>query len=147
MVSFRVKAMNNCAESIRPLKSGQADFFSWQLYRWARSHPERLEIWEFNQSLYIGISLKEGNDLWLHGRKFTELCTYGKKLNSFAFLMPSDAKDVTENFWERYFKIGVCAIHGDFAHRWNTNDKERTCINCGKVQTKHIRIKEYEVWI
>lgn len=135
-------------KDIKPKKGGVADFFSWQLYRWVKHRPDACEVWSFDGLLFIGWTEFYGNLLYLYGRRLTELCLAGKRLHSYSFCLPSDAQNVTELFWEQYFKIGVCAIHGDSAHKWaSAGPNDRKCENCGKVETKHIRIKEVEVWI
>lgn len=135
-------------KSIRPATTGQADFYSWQLFRWVRKHPDRTEVWESEGQLYIGWSDKLGDTQQLYGRRLNELCTAGKKLNSYGFCLPNGAKNVTKEFWAKYLEIGVCAIHGEFSHKWVlVGDSERKCEYCNKKETKHIRIKEVEVWI
>ena len=133
------------AKSINPKIKGKSDFFSWQLYKWVKKYPDRTTIWLstlnsiygiYNKgSLYIG---DERDGEWVRCRQLTNLCTIGSHLNAFAYGPCHDVKNwknVTELFWDRYMKIGVCAIHGDFSHKWRYKaELERICEYCGKVE-------------
>lgn len=143
---------------IKPKVRGQSDFFSWQLYRWAKKKPYALKIWlgtwndctgidEENPVLYIG---SERDGAWIHGKQLKHLCTYGASLDGWAYGASCGTKnwvDVTEAFWIDYMQKGVCAIHGDYAHNWIEEGKTRTCGYCGKTQKQVTKLVEKIEWI
>lgn len=147
------------ADQIKPKVRGKSDFFSWQLYRYMKkySNPSEHRIWAATwsscygvqpnkPSLYIG-SERDGG--WIHARQLRNLCSVGQKIERYAYGAPHDTAnwvDVTDAFWGDYLKIGVCAIHGDFAHKWQEEDELRTCDYCGKKERKRIVMVEKEVW-
>jgi hypothetical protein len=147
-------------EEFRPRVNGESDFYSWQLYRWLKSgrfarvyrgtwnsgtghDPER-------PTLYIGIKDPD-NPMWFTGRQLAHLCTRDSDLDSGAYgggHYVQEWEDVTEWFWNEYRRIGVCAIHGDFAHKWDKiYPTKRVCLYCGKVETKRTRYKKVEEWV
>ena len=142
---------------IKPAIRGKSDFYSWQLYRWIKKWPHSTKIWagtwnsvsgidKDKKVLYIG---DERDGEWIHARLLRNLCSYGENLDRWAYGPGHDTanwEDVTEKFWSEYMRIGVCAIHGDYAHRWETNGDERTCLNCReKEKQKLITVKKL-VW-
>lgn len=134
------------AQRVKPKIRGKSDFFSWQLYRWLKKFPERHHIHEIDGVLFIGDKPDDG---FLHAAKLRQLCLHGAPLQAWAFGQchgVKRAKEVTQNFWTDYLRIGVCAIHGDFAHNWETNGDERVCVHCKKVERKTIEMRPHEVW-
>lgn len=134
------------AQLIKPKIRGKADFFSWQLYRWMKKFPGRHYINEIDGELFIGDMPDNG---WLHAARLRQLCLSGAQLQAWAFGPAhgvSRAKDVTDKFWLEYMNIGVCAIHGDYAHNWETDGGERVCAYCKKVERKTIEMLPHEVW-
>lgn len=148
-----MKAINPL--DIKPKVRGQSDFFSWQLYRWAKKRPHALKIWAStwnnrsgingNPELYIGSD--RDHDGWIHGKCLTILCTHGASLDSWAYGPTANWVDVTESFWSNYMQKGVCAIHGDYAHNWIEEGKTRTCEYCGKAQKQVTKLVEKSEWI
>ena len=144
-------------KQIRPAVKGKADFFSWQLYRWVRKHPDRTRIfvgWNQidgsvgesypNDFLYIG----SRDDQWVVGARLRTICLTGEKLQSWAYPESQDWKDVTDQFWKDYFRIGVCAIWGDYSwHNWQyINDSKRECQYCKRLESKEIEMVPTERW-
>lgn len=146
------------AEQIKPKNSGNSDFFSWQLYRWAKKYPERFIIWSATwnsatginkekRTLYIG-DKKDGG--WIHARQLNNLCLHGQKLEAYAYGPGHDTvnwTDITKDWWMKYMKTGVCAIHGDYAHEWNVNMDKRTCLYCEKTEQRITEMVERERWV
>lgn len=150
------------ASTIKPAKSGKADFFSWQLYRWVKAKPHALQIWRGTwntatgvdhdtPALYIGyMDETESGERWLHGRMLRNLCLHGQKLDGYAYGPGHDTahwEEITEQWWEQYMQIGVCAIHGDYAHDWDENGDARTCRHCGKRERRTTKLVERTVWV
>ena len=145
-------------QEIKPAAKGKSDFFSWQLYRWAKDKPHAMRIWAGTWSnvngvdrerpiLYIGW---ERDGYWIHARQLRNLCAYGANLDCYAYGPGHDTKnwvDVTDAFWADYFKKGVCAIHGDYAHDWNESGDLRTCNHCGAKEKKESRLITREIWV
>ncbi len=146
------------AESIKPQKHGKSDFFSWQLYRWVKKFPTRLTIWSAtwsstagfdsdNRTLYIG-SKRDGT--WIHCANLSNLCVRDRRIEGWAFGNAHDTEnweDVTEQFWNKYMQIGVCAIHGDSAHDFVTDGLTRTCKYCSKKERQIVELVERKRWI
>lgn len=140
-------------EDIKPKENGKADFFSWQLYKWVKKYPDRTKVYKKSDAipyaqLFIG-AIDEDDHSWFYGRILRYLCRYGDRLDSFAYGPAHGVpewRDVTEKFWSDYMKIGVCAIHGDFAHKWVVEGDKRVCQYCGKVEIKRIKMVPKEVW-
>lgn len=133
------------ADDIKPEIKGKSDFFSWQLYRWVKANPKRVKVWlaawnsvtgiDFNSpTLYIGDD-RDGS--WIHARQLRSLCTRGANLTCMAYGPAHGTEnwlDVTEQFWADYLRIGVCAIHGDYAHDWEVTGDKRICKHCSKQE-------------
>jgi hypothetical protein len=157
-----VSKAESLAESIKPANHGKSDFFSWQLYRWAKQKPLMLQIWEGTWNsvsgtdrghpvLYIGyMDSDTPGEKWLHGRKLRELCCHGQNIEGCAYGPGHDTahwKEITKEWWKKYMRIGVCAIHGDFAHNWNESGDTRICEYCGKKEHKQIEMVEKVTWV
>ena len=146
------------AKSIKPKESMKSDFFSWNLYRWIRKHPHRNRIWsatwnictgvDIARILYVG-SKREGD--WIHCTQLRRLCSgSGRgKQEAYAYNHNHDTAnwvDVTEEFWAKYMEIGVCAIHGDLAHKWKYEGNGRVCEYCGKSEEKETVLISQNIW-
>lgn len=143
------------AKQVKPTSHGKSDFFSWQLYRWLVKNPDAIRIYERNENnngsvvdsdLIIGYP-RDGD--WVHGRQLRNLCLQGADLQCYAYGAAHgsrDWKDVTYDFWEAYVLRGVCAIHGDYAHKWELNGDTRVCEYCYKTESKVIRGTTQVVW-
>lgn len=146
------------AQQIKPKEKGKSDFFSWALYRWAKKRPHAMRIWagtwnsvsgidSEKKVLYIGFD-RDGD--WIHARQLRNLCLRGAKLDCWAYGPAHDTGnwvDVTSEFFQKYFEIGVCAIHGDYAHEWIIVDDKRTCTHCKKIEKKEITQTESLAWV
>lgn len=148
---------------IKPKVSGKADFFSWRLYQFALKKGEQsMQVFRSTWNpitghdpdreglLYIGRRFDDG---WFHGKDLRSVCApFGPITQCWAY-GPSHGieewRDVTEEFWADYLKRGVCAIHGDRAHKWGQDEDEsdeRTCLYCGKQEKKRIVMVPREIW-
>ncbi len=149
-------------ESIKPKLNGKSDFFSWQLYKWVKENQFLYEIWEGtydnitgvnpeNKVLYIGfMESVENKRAWFSGRILKNLCLINQKLNPFSYEHCHDIdnwKEITQEWWKEYRLKGVCAIHGDFSHKWIVSGNTRTCEYCKKTEYKTIEIVKKEVWV
>ena len=149
------------ARTIKPRQRGKADFFSWQLYRWIKARPYSFQIWRgtWNSAtgidpdrpvLYIGhMEENTPGEYWFHGRMLKNLCLHGQKIESYAYGPSHDTahwEDVTEDWWNEYMRIGVCAIHGDSAHAWEEQADTRTCKHCGKKERRTVELVRRTTW-
>lgn len=135
-------------QNIKPKKRGVADFWSWQLYQWVLKNPLATFIHKDSEGvLYIGTGIdSEG---WLHGAELRQICGHGQKLQTWAY-RPGSVKgleNITEEFWAEYNLSGICAIHGDFAHKWKTLNDYRSCDYCGKEETRITKMVEKTEWV
>lgn len=149
-------------KTIKPKVNGKSDFFSWNLYRWTKANPSYCRvyrgIWNScagknnlgKEWLCIGY---RSDDMWFHGRPIIGVCRDGKPKEKYAY-SPGEKghdaahwEDITEEFWKRYMEIGVCAIHGERAHKWVESGRERTCEYCGKKERKLVFIESVERWV
>ncbi len=148
--------MITCSD-IKPKEKGISDFYSWQLYKWVKKFPNRLTVWsatwnsatgvdEEKRSLYIG-DQRDGN--FIHARQLRNLCTYGHRIEAYAYGRCHDTKnweDITGWFWSEYMRIGICAIHGDYAHSWDIDTDVRICERCGKKEIRKFINVPTELW-
>lgn len=132
-------------EEFKPKVKGESDFFSWKLYRWLYNHKDKTNIFKCNNDLWIG-------ELWDNdfvGVNLRHLCRYGRnpEIMCHSYETKDGWDDVNEWFWSEYSRIGVCAIHGDYAHKWNyLYPTKRKCEYCGKIETSYIETKRIEKW-
>ena len=148
------------SKSIKPQQHGKADFYSWQLYCWVLKNPQRCQIWKDTSNendepvLYIGeMEILQNEERWFHGLMLRQLCNTGFKLRSgitgFAFGPIHNTAhwiNVTYEWWVEYMHKGVCAIHGDDAHKWQEFDGIRICQYCKKVERVRIVFQPTVVW-
>lgn len=150
------------AGTIKPATREKADFFSWQLYRWVKAKPYSVQIWRgtWNSAtgidrqrpvLYIGhMDYTESGNRWFHGRLLRNLCLHGQRLEGYAYGPGHDTahwEEITEQWWAEYMRIGVCAIHGDYAHDWDEEGDSRTCRNCGKRERRTVELVRRTAWV
>lgn len=143
-------------KEIKPKHRGKSDFFSWQLYKWIRSKPYHNQVWlgtwnsiegvnKRHQSLYIGFM----DNFWFHGRQIRNLCRYGQDLQSYAYGPGHDTQNwecITDEWWSKYMREGVCAIHGDLVHSWiKINSHARKCAYCGKHEHREVYTQRHYV--
>lgn len=147
------------AEQVKPKIRGKSDFFSWQLYCYMKKykHPSEFRIWSATWNSCYGVqpekpSLHIGGERdgqWIHARQLKNLCLVGQKVERYAYGAIHDTAnwvDVTDAFWTDYMKKGVCAIHGDYAHKWHEEGSQRKCEYCDKTEKKQIVMVEKEIW-
>jgi len=147
--------MNLESKEFKPDGSG---FYSQNLYKWLKKNPYYSKVYLSPWSSFLGYNPEKpvmmigwlGEDGWFHGHQLRSVCV-GSRMDkqSFAYGHPEmrikEWRDITEQFISDYKRIGVCAIHGDNAHRFSeVNKKEKICLNCGvkyikksKRVTKH----------
>ena len=136
------------ANDIKPEVNGRHDFYSWQLYRWAKKYghsnydsmDNKMRVYRCNDEnrkgqLLIGFLDKcEGpGNHFISGNQLRYICSYGRKLESWAIPV-SDVEDITESFWAEYYHKGICAIHGDLVHEWIEMDDLIQCQYCNKTK-------------
>lgn len=148
--------MATLTAGIRPKVKGEADFYSWQLYRWHRKQgPEWCEVWKSDWNPLDGHNPDTGrvmigrmDDLgWFYGVPLRSLCGRGQKLKRWAYGDTTGWKNITAEFWAEYRRIGVCAIHGDTAHQWLVDGDSRHCEYCGKQMRRIVDMVPRERWI
>lgn len=135
------------AEMINPKHAHVAGFWSECLYRFIKKNPMYDKVYRGSDGkLYIGNYDNEMMDLC--GSKLRSVCcgSARRKFSTFCFSHIS-FEDVSDWFWDKYDRIGVCAIHGDTAHSWVYGDDERECEYCGKIEHKKIEMIEKVSWI
>lgn len=149
------------AKEFKTKERGKSDFFSWNLYRWLRTFPDSTRIYRHDNSittggkmevpaLFIGVLYDDG---WFHGANLRDICRVSSRFENFAY-PPSvhrihTFEDVTEQFWSDYRRIGVCAIHGDLAHKWVMDGEDyRRCEYCGKEEHRTFEVvrRVVELW-
>lgn len=148
--------------AIKPAKRRQSYFYSWQLYRWAKTKPTSVQIWRGTWNgatgidrnapvLYIGhMDRCTPDENWLHGRMLRNLCLFGQNLAGYAYGPAHDTKhweEITTEWWAEYMEKGVCAIHGEMAHKWTINSDKRTCAHCRKEEYRTTEVVKRDVWI
>lgn len=148
------------AKDVKPSKKGKSDFYSWQLYRWLREKPDYNHVYkgawncingydQQRRTLYIG----RMEDSCFLGTALRRLCHYGAKLESWAYCSEGhrldEWEDTTESFIAEYMTKGVCAIHGDVAHKWRYVPSAgiRTCDYCGKEEKRNLVFVPKTVWM
>jgi len=131
-------------KDIRPKTKGKADFFSWSLSEFIRRNPNLYRIYKTENLLFIGYK----SDGWVCGSGLRSVCSYRKKIQTFAFPNSGEWEDVTDWFWAEYFKKGVCAIHDDLAHNFKHIGKtKRECVYCGKIEKRKTKITKSFIWV
>lgn len=145
------------AEEFKTKIPGASDKYSWQLYRWLKKHPTATTIWRGSWNSITGVSddpvlyIGEKRDgVWIHCRQLRNLCCAGQGLEMFAYGAPHDTRnwsDVTDWFWNKYREIGVCAIHGDYAHDFIESGDSRRCKYCGVVEVKKTEMRPVTRWV
>lgn len=145
-------------EEYKPKEKGKSDFYSWNLYRWLRKQSkEKIDVLKKTKIyqdedgiLYIG-SRYDKEEKNVSGFRLRALCSTGSN-NKFptVFWHPKSYKwkDVTDEFYAEYERIGVCAIHGDFAHEWKYSVAKtiRYCRHCKKREFKKVEMVERVYW-
>jgi hypothetical protein len=146
--------------SIKPTKSRVSDFYSWNLYVWLKSFPECTQIYvspwnpvsgfeKGRETIFIGLMDEHDG---FHGIPLKRLCsgapaTFSQRGFYGENFKVSEWKEITESFWTDYLQSGVCAIHGDFAHKWDVKGGDfRQCLYCKVEQHRAIELIPRDVW-
>ncbi len=143
---------------IKPKVRGKSDFFSSKLYEWIKKKPYYSKVYKPTwcniegitgepKSLYIGSGVDDEG--WFHGVQLRSLCRHSAKMQAWAFGPNFDTKnwvDYTDEFLAEYMRIGVCAIHGDYAHKWIEDGDTRECEYCHKIEHKKHKMVKREYW-
>jgi len=87
-------------------------------------------------------------------RLMATLCQ-GGKADSWCYAGIADDLEEVAGFWDRYLKVGRCAIdpnheeHFSGADRYSINSEARTCLWCGAKHRKELRdrVVQDELWI
>lgn len=145
-------------KEFQPKVKGESDFFSWQLFKWLNKHPHYTRIYKTNWCTLLGakvdypvlyIGLRQ--DGCMSGAHLRHICHVGAPLQAWAHChgeMDVDSwEDVTDEFYDNYRSIGVCAIHGDNWHDWVTDGEKRSCSRCKVSETKVVKMVPKESWI
>lgn len=137
-------------ETIKPKTKGKADFYSWQLYKFIKNKPYYCHIYKgtwnsfdgYNKDkpvMYIGMKDRD-NQCCFFGAALRQICVQGAKLKIWCMNSREhhveEWEDITDWFFKEYQRIGVCAIHGDYAHNWVEDGDTRKCEYCGKREVK-----------
>lgn len=148
--------MNINAEDFKPREKGKSDFFSWNLYRWLKKQEKSgrgaIRIYDSGsdyKSIYIGVKESHGSVCAVNLRTLCSGSGRGHFPLFGCFINSSQWKDITEEFYSEYRRIGVCAIHGDFAHEFTYIGEgvdRRMCKYCGKVEKKVVTMVERVDW-
>lgn len=149
------------AKQIKPKEKNVSDFFSWRLYQWVMKNPDALRIYKGtwnsidgvdpeNPILYIG---RDKSSNWLSAVPLSRLCSFSSSRKLVGYSSGHDIdnwEDITDAFWAEYLRIGVCAIHGDNAHKWEVdpeNSNARACEYCGTRELKRSKMVKKEYWV
>lgn len=146
------------AKEFKPKVVGKSDFFSWQLFKWLRKNPHYTRIYRSHWCSQLGEKVKTPvlyiglrQDGCMNGANLRNICHAGAQLQAWAYCfqeMDVDSwEDVTDEFYESYRSIGVCAIHGDNWHDWVTDGEKRSCSRCKVSETKVVKMVPKESWI
>lgn len=149
--------MSISAERIKPAQSGKSDFFSWKLYQFIKKHGSDVRVFDGtwnpitghdkeNTSLFIG---RISDDGWFSGRRMNDLTRPGSGTDNFSYPGGSfrldEWKDITDQFWKDYLRIGVCALR-QYRHEWELLGERRVCNYCGAAEYRHVVMKPHEHW-
>lgn len=155
--------------SIRPQTTNPREKYSWNLYRFLRCKRirERIHVYEGKLSekedvQYFFAITKCGSpqedsgnigipEFILRTRRSNERI----EMLSYCSYDFSSLKDVTEEFFEKYQKIGKCAFHqpehklyiGNADRFEIIDDKTRRCKWCGKIYHLRKILVEKDVWM
>lgn len=146
----------------REFKPDGSGFFSQNLYKWLKKKPNYNRVYKSpwnnisgynpeNPTLMIGFK-EDCENGWFHGNQLRRVCS-GSRMDTqpFAYgcaeMRVSEWEDVTEQFIEEYKRIGVCAIHGNWAHRFESIGKtKKKCLNCGVVYKRKSKRVTKHYW-
>lgn len=144
---------------IKPKVKGKSDFFSWQLYRYARQHKGDFKVFLGDWNSFSGhednpktIYVSSYNDeIGIHAKPIKNLCRIDATLREMCYTHAHNIgewQDITDEWLEEYLKKGVCHIHDEgVVHKWvYDGDDKRTCKYCGEEQVMSIKMVEVKEW-
>lgn len=145
------------AQDFKPKVKGKSDFFSWNFYTFLkRTHKSRCLVYrghwnsitgydKSRPTLYVGQI--DGRDFF--GKTIISITNGNRQEGCYSHpnFHIEEWEDITEEFYEQYAKIGVCAIHKDRAHKWDYQEERRVCQYCGKTQYKKVVFKPEVIWV
>lgn len=142
---------------IKPDENGISDFFSWNLYRWVKAHPDLCRVYKSNWNFWNGHKggFKNGQIMighidgknWFSGRALTQVAG-GRLVHPMAYpggsFQTEKWRDITDEFWKRYLRIGVCAL-GQHRHKFKYEGEEfRVCKYCNRKEKRRtVMVPEY----
>lgn len=147
------------AKDFKPDGSG---FFSENLYKWLKKNPSYNKVYRSpwngvngydpeSPTLMIGLKV-DCEKGWFHGNQLRRVCS-GSRMDTQAFaygyaeMRVNEWEDITEQFIAEYKRIGVCAIHGDWGHRFEDISKTaKKCLNCGVVYKRKSKRVTKHYW-
>lgn len=148
--------------SAKEFKPDDSGFYSKNLFKWLKKRPDYNRVYKASWNNISGydpnspvlmIGFKEkGKGGWFHGNSLRRICSGPiMDVQPFAFghceMRVDEWEDVTEQFIDDYRRIGVCAIHGDFSHRFeHITKKHKRCLNCGKEYFRKARRVTEHYW-
>jgi hypothetical protein len=155
-------------------KRDQSSKYSQYLYLWLRYNKRYRKVFfaenfwfdpeksdEFSEDknvshqIYIGIPDEVPNDEFFSGSELRRIINFGSKEHGYAYHLKKlgNVTDITDWFWEKYLRIGKCAIDPEHTIYWrerydDIDDKSRSCRWCGRVENLHIveRTVKDKVW-
>jgi hypothetical protein len=142
-------------KEIKPEIKGKSDKFSWNLYNWLKKNPNLYRIYKATWNPVSGIgepdSYYVGNmeDGWFSGLMLMRVCCGSK--HAYAFGKAHDIDnwiDITNEFYEKYREMGVCAIPNYYTcHNWEYKGKTtRQCKNCGIIEKRRTVRIPTQIW-
>jgi len=158
---------------IKPQIKKESDKFSWGLYKclkknknyskvffstWNPMNGSKVELdWDNLNISNIIIGFGDAEKRRVSGERLRNIVS-GTTMEYCFDYTPREFIDITDEFWERYQKIGRCLLFPHHKKFWLQGEKNRyTYVNgtrkcnwCGKWQKKHIEkktaIERLEVW-
>ena len=145
-------------KEIKPKERRKSDFFSWNLYEWFRVNPDLVRVYQTNWNQINGYKggIKRGRimigalevDGWFTGRQIVRASGL---VSGQAFAFPPKKKDVyidiTDKFWKRYLRIGVCAL-SDYRHDFEEiTETSRACRNCRRKEVRETKMVPRHTWV
>ena len=121
----------------------QSDKYSPNLRKWVLSRKQRayrIAVYRnADGQLYIGQRFADDN--WFHGSQLNRVLCVGSRAESWAFAPEQLTLALIPDFWDRYERIGRCAIDEEHDRyfvgdetRWQVEGDVRSCRWCGNYK-------------